>query len=71
MKTFQFKTTLKCNHCIAKVKEQLDAEKEILSWRIDLKHPDRILTVESDQSNVVEVVKTILTEKGFQIEPLL
>lgn len=41
MKTFKFKTNLKCNNCVAKVKSQLDITDEIQSWSIDLKSPDR------------------------------
>ena len=47
MKTFKFKTNLKCNNCVAKVKSQLDITDEIQSWSIDLKSPDRILTIKA------------------------
>ena len=68
MKKYQFKTTMKCNHCVAKVKETLDTTSVIAHWEIDLKSQDRILTIESEQENVAEKIIHILKEKGFQGE---
>ena len=68
MKKYQLKTTLKCNHCVAKIKEALDAISEIENWDIDLKSLDRILTIESEQEEVTEKVIRILKEKGFHAE---
>lgn len=68
MKTFKFKTSLKCNNCVAKVKEQLDAVTEIERWSIDLKSPDRIMTVETADDKVPERVKKILADAGFVAE---
>ena len=68
MKTFKFKTNLKCNNCVAKVKEQLDAASEIQSWDIDLKSPDRTLTIEAEDEKVVGLVEKILTDAGYRAE---
>lgn len=68
MKTFKFKTNLKCNHCVAKVKTQLDNAEEILRWSVDLKNPDRILTVEAHDEKVVELVERILADAGYRSE---
>ena len=56
MKTFKFKTNLKCNNCVAKVKSQLDITDEIQSWSIDLKSPDRILTIKAKDEKAVASV---------------
>lgn len=68
MKTFKFKTNLKCNNCVAKVKSQLDEAKEITDWSIDLKDPNRILTVETEDENVPALVKQIFTAAGYRSE---
>ena len=68
MKTFKFKTNLKCNNCVAKVKQQLDETSEIKSWSIDLKNPDRILTVEGSDEAIVPLVERILADAGYRSE---
>ncbi len=68
MKTFKFKTNLKCNNCVAKVREQLDTTSEIQSWTVDLKSPERIMTVETDDEEVAGKVKKILTDAGYLAE---
>lgn len=68
MKTFKFKTNLKCNNCVAKVKSQLDAAPDIVEWSIDLKSPERILTVEAEQDDVIPTIQKILSEAGYRAE---
>lgn len=65
-KILKFKTNLKCGNCVAKVKSQLDAEKEIVTWSADLKDPDRILTVEMNETGDASVVEKILLEAGYK-----
>ena len=43
-----FKTNIRCDGCIAKVKPYLDELKEVKSWSVDLASPDRVLTVEGE-----------------------
>lgn len=71
MKTFKFKTNLKCNNCVAKVKDQLDAAAEISKWEVDLKSPDRILMVESNDEEAVALVERILADAGYRSEECL
>ena len=68
MKTLKFKSNLKCQNCVAKVKPGLDAAGQIISWSVDLKDPDRILTVETESPEVAEVVKRILADAGYRSE---
>lgn len=69
MKTLKFKTNLKCGNCVAKVKPQLDEAKEIVSWSVDLKDPERILTVEINESGDRDVVGKILAAAGYKATP--
>jgi copper chaperone len=67
MKTLQFKTTINCGGCLAKVAPFLDAEKGIEKWDVDINNPEKTLTVETceiDSSKVMEAVK----KAGFKIE---
>lgn len=65
MKIFRFKTNLKCNNCVSKVKSQLDAANGIQNWSIDLRSPDRILTVEAKDEEAIALVGRILADAGY------
>lgn len=71
MATYQFKTNIHCDGCIAKITPYLNQVKELDSWQVDLKDPAKILTVEAPESaNINEQVTKQLHEAGYQIEPL-
>lgn len=66
MNTLKFKTTINCKGCLAKVSPNLDSIESIISWSVDLADPDKILTVESkntDTNEIIEAVKRV----GFAI----
>lgn len=69
MKTLQFKTNMHCANCVAKVKPFLDKKDGILSWKVDIDHPDKILTVETDNLLAEDIEKTI-KRTGFEAEVL-
>lgn len=69
MKTLKFKTNINCHNCLAKVEPKLNEEAKIENWSVDLKHDDRILTVQSDSITEEEVFKTVL-KAGFIAKPL-
>ena len=65
-RTLKFKTNLKCGNCVAKVKPQLDEAKEIVEWSIDLKDPERILTVELEETEDAAGIEKILADAGYK-----
>ena len=67
MKSLEFKTTINCNNCIAKVTPYLDSVKGIVHWEVDIKNPAKILTVYGDDV-VSEDVKAKVKEAGYTIE---
>lgn len=67
MKTYQFKTNIKCSGCIEKVTPYLDADKAIKNWKVDTANPDKILTVETDDLTE-EMVKSIVAAAGYKAE---
>ncbi|WP_143959595.1 heavy-metal-associated domain-containing protein [Litoribacter populi] len=67
MNELQFKTNIKCGACESAVKPKLDSL-ENTSWEVDLKHPDRILTVKGDTDS--QAVIAALQEAGYKGEPV-
>ncbi|TRX47269.1 heavy-metal-associated domain-containing protein [Fulvivirga sp. M361] len=69
MHTLKFKSNINCTGCLSKVKPVLDEQKDIHQWNVDLDHEDRILTVEVNDLNPIEVEKTV-EKVGFKLELL-
>jgi copper chaperone CopZ len=59
MNTVQFKTSLKCEGCVAKITPGLNAISSIKKWNVDLKSPDKTLTVEGDTINESDIVQSL------------
>lgn len=58
----QFKTTINCDACIAKVTPVLNADETITTWSVDTQNPDKILTVEGeslDSDDLIHALKKI------------
>ena len=67
MKKYQFKTTINCGGCLAKVTPHLDSNPGIKSWDVDINNPDKILSVEAEDLEQHEV-KAIVENLGFKAE---
>ena len=67
MNTLKFKTNIKCGNCVAAVTPHLNALSGIDSWVVDLKDPDRILTVQTNEADVETVRKAVETA-GYKAE---
>ena len=63
---FKFKTNIKCDGCIAKVKPLLDEANGILNWEVDTNDSDKILSVNSDGISAEEIMEKV-KEAGFKI----
>jgi copper chaperone CopZ len=69
MKTMQFKTNIKCDAYVAKVTPHLNAAEGLENWEVNIKNPEKILTVsteEFDSKNIEEAV----SKAGYQAERL-
>lgn len=65
MKTKKFKTNIMCGSCIAKVTPILNEAFGENNWQVDIKDPNKILTVSSD--NVYEMeVNNSLEKVGYK-----
>lgn len=69
MEKYQFKTTINCGGCIAKVTPHLDANTDIKQWDVDINNPDKILSVETESLGQ-EDIKELVERLGFKAEPL-
>lgn len=69
MNTLKFKTTINCSACVAKVTPVLDAQENIQHWDVDTTNPDKILTVNSDDLDETDLVKS-LQKIGFKAEKI-
>jgi len=67
METLQFKTTIKCAGCLAKVTPFLNDQLAPEEWNVDILTPAKILTVNSDKMTAEEVEEKV-KQAGFQIE---
>ncbi len=70
MKTMQFKTNINCGGCVRGVTPVLNDSKNIRNWKVDLASPDRILTVETDDSVTPTEVSQTVAEAGFTAQPV-
>ncbi len=64
---WRFRTSIMCNGCIAKITPVLDNAHGIASWKVDLSHPDRILSVVPNGISEEELL-TLVRDAGFTIE---
>ncbi len=69
MSTLKFKSNIKCGACIEKVKPVLDKNSDIKSWEVDLKDPQRVLSIEADNLDVGQLKKEI-EAVGYQLEDM-
>lgn len=69
METLKFKTSIKCNGCLEKVSPRLNETQGIERWEVDLKNPDKVLTVESNGASEEQVIST-LDKIGFKAQAI-
>ncbi len=69
MKKYQFKTTINCSGCVAKVTPHFDSDANIKSWNVDTNNPEKVLTVETENLEPIEI-KAIVEKLGFKAEAL-
>lgn len=67
MEEMKFKTSIKCTGCLDKVSPQLNHTQGIENWEVDLKNPDKVLTVNAEGASEEDIVKAV-KKVGFEIE---
>ncbi len=56
MEKIILKTDLSCRHCVMKVEPVLKAEKGVLGFSVDLEHPDKLLTIYTEEANINSII---------------
>ncbi len=69
MEQMKFRTTIKCTGCLDKVTPHLNNTQGIEKWEVDLKNPDKVLTVNTETASEEDVVATV-KKAGYEIERL-
>ncbi len=72
MNQIQFKTNINCGSCIKSVTPFLNALEEIDAWQVDTAVAEKILTVETElsQIEIEQKVITAVSSAGFTIQKL-
>lgn len=63
----KFKTNINCNNCLNTVTPFLNQEMDIEEWKVDLEHPDRILSARLDGDDAEAVIQAV-EKAGFKAE---
>ena len=69
MKNLKFKTNINCSACVAKVTPFLNEEKTIEKWEVNTSIPDKILSVETNDSTSEKVIAAV-QKAGYKIEAI-
>ena len=67
--TLKFKTNIKCEGCLSKIKPYLDQAQGIFQWEVDIKNPLKILTIQSE-GITANGIKSVIEQAGFNAENL-
>ena len=70
MKTFQFKTNIMCDSCIAKVTPVLNENLGENKWNVDIKNPKKILTVSAEDASKSDIINAV-EKAGYKAEEIL
>jgi copper chaperone len=68
METLQFKTTIKCSGCVAKITPFLNETVGEGKWEVDINNPSKVLTISGE--NDEEKVKEAIQKAGFKADRL-
>ena len=67
MKTLKFKTNVNCGGCISTVTPHLNEIKGISKWSVDTANPQKILTVETEETTSAEIINA-LNAAGYKAD---
>ena len=65
MEKINLKTDLSCQHCVKAVEPILKNETGISDYSIDLQHPDKLVTIESEDADIDNVIGKF-SEAGYR-----
>ncbi len=69
METLKFKSNIKCTGCLKKVTPHLNNAKGIITWDVELEHPEKIVTVEGEGITAGQISDAV-SKAGFKVEQI-
>ncbi|MDX5320354.1 MAG: cation transporter [Bacteroidota bacterium] len=69
MKQMKFRTSIKCTGCLNKVTPYLNDTRGIENWDLDLKNPEKVLTINASEASEEDVIQTV-KKLGYEIEQI-
>ncbi len=69
MNTFRFETNIISQEAVNKLKSKFEEFNTITDWKINIKDPQRILTVTSSDMNSLDIMK-LVQKAGFRSNEL-
>ena len=70
METQKFKTSINCMSCVAKVTPLLNQVAGEDNWEVDVKNPDKTLTVTVDPNVSRDAIIKAVSKAGFKAEAI-
>jgi len=70
METVQFKTSLHCSGCVAKITPALNAKLGKENWSVDLDSPGKLLTITKNETLPDQAIVGSMNELGYQAEKI-
>jgi copper chaperone len=68
METLNFKTNINTSDDVAAVTINLNDIEQVDGWNIDTAAPDRLLTVQTTDNRIADLVQQAVQKAGFQAE---
>ncbi|MBO0951025.1 copper chaperone [Fibrella forsythiae] len=68
METLNFKTNLTSGNDIEAVTLNLNAIEQVDGWNVDTTSPDNLLTVQTTDNRIADLVKQAIMKAGFQAD---
>lgn len=70
MHTLKFKTNIKCDACIKTVTPFLNGLDNVDNWEVDTNHPDKVLSIDTEEALNPKEVIMLLDQVGYHAEKI-
>jgi copper chaperone len=68
METLNFKTNIKTSDDVAAVTLDLNTIEQVDGWIVDTENPDKLLTVQTTDNRIADLVKQAVAKAGYEAE---
>lgn len=70
MEILKFKSNIKCTGCMKKVAAHLSEAEGVINWDVALENPNRILTVEGEDTLTAYEINEAVRKAGYKVEQI-